>query len=152
VSFWLVLAFRRRAARFAEEDPTFESSGQLFERPYSVATVLAILAVLILFRQMPALASDLLKTALLVPVLRLLAQVVGPAARRPVLALAGFYVVDRVRAVLEEAPHVERLVFAAEMAAACGVLLWLLRPSRVRDLPAGAGRLALVGRGLRLAL
>ena len=150
-SVWLVLAFRHRAARIAADDPTFEPTAGLFERPYSVATVLAILGLRLVWIPMPVLAEDVLRTVLLIPALRLLDQVVGPPARRAVLTLAAFYVVDRVRVLFEDAPHVERLVFAGEMVAACAVLLWILRPARVRELPTGVGRLALVGRGLQVA-
>jgi small-conductance mechanosensitive channel len=153
ISLWVVLGFRGRAARLAAEDPTFEPTARLFDRPYSAAAILAALVMRLVWGgQLPSLAEEIVRTLLLVPALRLLGQVVGPAARRPVFALAVFFVVDRVRVLLEEAALVDRLVFLGEMGAACAVLSWLLRPARLSELPAGVGGLAQVGWGLRLAL
>jgi small-conductance mechanosensitive channel len=151
-SLWLVLVFRKRAARLAAEDPTFEPTARLFDRPYSVAIVLWIIAARLVWGEFPGLVDEVLQTVLLIPALRLVEPVLGPSARRLVLALALFYVVDRARAVIEAEPSVDRLVLAIEMAAACAVLAWLLRPARLSELPAGAQRFALLGRGLWLAL
>jgi small-conductance mechanosensitive channel len=149
---FVVMFLRQRAARLADEDPSFDATARLFERPISVALVLAMLVLRMIWGPLPGFGDELMRLLLLLPALRLLDQVVGPTARRPVLALAGFFVVDRARQLLEDAPRAERLVFAVEMMAACIVLLWLLRPARVLDLPAGIGRLAPVGRGLKIAL
>ena len=152
-SLWWVLALRQRAERLAAEDPSFEPTARLFDRPYSVALVLASLALRAVWREMPPFAEELLRTLILIPALRLVAPVVGPRARGPVFALAAFYVVDRARMLLDSAPLLERLLFCTEMAAACALLGWLLRPARVRELPAGApGRLAWLGYVARAAL
>jgi small-conductance mechanosensitive channel len=151
-SLWLVLSFRQRAARLAAEDPSFEPTARVFDRPYSVAIVLFIIGLRLAWGEIPGLVDEALQTVVLIPALRLLEQVLGPHARKLVLALALFYVVDRARALVETEPLVDRLVLALEMVAACGVLGWLLRPARVAELPAGSGRFALVGRGLWLAL
>jgi small-conductance mechanosensitive channel len=152
-SLWWVLALRQRAGRLAEEDPSFEPTARLFERPYSAAIVLASLGLRLVWHDMPGVAEELLQTLILIPALRLVAPVIGPAARSPLFALAAFYVVDRARVLLESALLLERLVFCGEMIAACAVLGWLLRPARVRELPAAAiGGLAWVGHGLRVAL
>jgi small-conductance mechanosensitive channel len=151
-SLWGVFAIRRRALRLADEDPSFATTASLFDRPYSVALIVAVLISRAFWQDIPALGEEGLRTLLLFPALRLLEQVVGPAARRPVVALAGFYIIDRARTVIESAPVVERLVFGVEMAAACAMIAWLLRPSRLSELPAGTSGLRLVGRGLQIAL
>lgn len=151
-SLWLVLVFRKRTSPLAAEDPSLEPTARLFDRPYSVAIVLAILTLRVVWGEIPGLVDEVMRILLLFPALRLLEQVVGPHARRPVLALAIFYMVDRARALIETEPLVDRLILAIEMAAVCAVLAWLLRPARLSELPAGVGRLALVGRGLWLAL
>jgi small-conductance mechanosensitive channel len=151
-SLWLVVSFRQRASRLAAEDPSFEPTARVFDRPYSVATVLFLISLRVVWGEIPGLVDEVLQTVILIPALRLLEQVLGPHARRLVLALAGFYIIDRARALIETELIVDRLVLAVEMTAACAVLGWLLRPARVAELPSGAGRFALVGRGLWLAL
>ena len=115
--------------------------------------VLASLALRAVWREMPPFAEEVLRVLIVIPALRLVAPVVGEDARAPIFALAGFYLVDRARVLLYSAPLFERLLFCAEMAAACAVLGWLLRPARVRELPSGAiGGLAWLGHGVRVAL
>ncbi len=49
--------------------------------------------------------------------------------------LAILFILDRARDLIDTTPTLDRLVFLGEMIGALGLLLWLLRPSRLARLP-----------------
>jgi hypothetical protein len=68
-----------------------------------------------------------------------------PSALAPLpWGLAVLFTIDRARDLLDTTPTLERLVFLGEMVGVLGLLIWLLRPSRVASLPEGQQRHPLV--------
>jgi small-conductance mechanosensitive channel len=143
------LSMRPRVREWAEADPEFASTAHLFERPLSTALVSALL--LLLVQDAPAPARALVGAALLVPALRVLSPWVPRQGHGVLYALAGLYVVDRVRDLLAAVPLLERGVLALELAAALACLLWLLRPARLAALPRTTGPRPWLGVALRAA-
>jgi potassium efflux system protein len=69
-----------------------------------------------------------------VATLRIVLRLV-PSALAPLpWGLAVLFTIDRARDLLDTTPTLERLVFLGEMVGVLGLLIWLLRPSRVASL------------------
>jgi small-conductance mechanosensitive channel len=148
----MLFAFRGRAARWAEHDEQFGNAALVFERPISSAVVLALLAAFWLYPRAPTVFTEMAGIALLIPTVRLLHGLLQPQLRPWLYWLALFYLVDRVRGVIEAIPSLERVLFFAEVTAAVLLLTYLLRPSRIARLPESAGALRALGVATRVAL
>jgi potassium efflux system protein len=94
-------------------------------------------------------------TISVVPVV-LIARRLAPRALRPLVAgVAVFFLIDRAREVMEALPTLERLTLVAELLAAVGFALWLLRPRRIALIPAEMLRapfVRVVGVAMRMAV
>ncbi|MDX1649342.1 MAG: hypothetical protein R3263_05770, partial [Myxococcota bacterium] len=132
--FALLLQLRRRTRSWPEDDPR-RASAVIWERPVSTTLLLGLLTQPWFHPHIPAMVRDLGGLVVLVPLLRLLPGLLPPALRPALYALAAFYVVDQLRALLASAPLCERLIFLAETAVAAALLLHLLRPARLAGLP-----------------
>ena len=65
-----------------------------------------------------------------------------------------FFAIDRARDFLDMMPTIQRVVFLMEMVGVLGFLFWLLRPSRIANIPAqlrGTQFLRLIGVAMRVA-
>jgi potassium efflux system protein len=87
---------------------------------------------------------------LLIPTLVLLFEVFPPELRKLWLAIAGFYLIDRVRYVVQSVELLERSLFLVEMIAASALAIWLLRRQNFELLVRVIGRAQLVNRMLRV--
>ena len=95
VSVWFALLLQRRALRLDAEDPSFEATVRVFQRPYSVAAIVAVLGVRVVWgAYLPGPVEEVLRTLVLLPALRLLAAV-RRARRAPAGAHAGRLLRDR---------------------------------------------------------
>lgn len=148
----LVLFGRRRLAGLPADDPDLTSARVVFERPYAVALLVAVVLVPTLYPRAPHALHTLAGLALLVPMLRLLPRLVEPSTRPAVYALAAFYVVHVIRDLLAGTPVLERALFTLEMVAAIGLLLLLLHPRRLADLHPDTHLPSPLWLGLRVAL
>jgi len=139
---------RRRLA--AGEEP--RGPVVVFERPISIALLGGIVVASTLMSNAPSLASRAIGLIVLAPVVRLLM----PLSERPtqplLLALAGFYLLDRVREVVDHVAIAERAILLLEVVLAALVIVRVLRSRRWRKLIEAArfGRLA--ERSLRVLL
>jgi small-conductance mechanosensitive channel len=159
-AFVLVLFFMRAQRSKKPETESREASrvggALLTERPFSTATVFGLLAAPLLIPDMPRAVQHTIGLILVFPLLRVLHLLLSARFRGALAALAIFYVVDRLRAVLTEAVVLERLVFVTELAFAIVASLWLFMimervgNSGSRVLRTGA-RALLVGFGLSFA-
>ena len=70
-----------------------------------------------------------------VATLRIIQRYLPPAMILFVWGLAVLYILDRCRDLLDTTPTLERFVFLGEMLGGLGLLIWLLRPSRIARLP-----------------
>jgi potassium-dependent mechanosensitive channel len=152
VTVLLVLLGRRRLAHLPADDPDLASARVIFERPYAVALLVAVVLVPTLYPRAPEALNRLAGLALLLPMLRLLPRLVEPSTRPAVYALAAFYLVHVIRDLVAATPVLERAIFAAEMLAAMGLLLLLLHPRRLLGLEPGAQLPRPLALGMRLAL
>jgi small-conductance mechanosensitive channel len=146
------LALRQRSQAWRADDPRLEASAVVFERPYSAALLVALLATPLLYPKAPRVVDNVAIALLVIPLLRLLPRLLEPALVPTAYALAAFAVLDQLRDVLEKRPFAERTLLLVETLAATALLWWMLRPERLAALPAGTRLPRSVGRILRLAL
>jgi hypothetical protein len=145
-------ALSRRVSRWTEDDPDLGAAAHFLTRPVSTAMLVALVALSSFHPGAPRIVADLVGLLLLVPVLRVMPPLVGPSFRPLLYAVAALYLVSRLRLQLAAAPLLERLIFTVEVVAAIAFLLWLMRPSRLRDLPAGTRISRVLVVGTRVAL
>jgi small-conductance mechanosensitive channel len=148
-------AIGTRARARAEEEYDLREAERVFETPVSMALVVVLAFVPQLHPLMPYLLSRLLAAVAAVAVIVIMRKLAPPAMLPLVLGFPAFFLVDRIRDVVETLPTVERLVLAGELAAAMGFLLWLVHPGRFAQIPPEILRepfYRVVGRGMRVAI
>jgi len=141
-------------ARLKErEDATAPLSGssQVFARPFSTALLLAALLTSAAFPYAPSVFLDIGGALLLIPLFRLATPLVERSFRPFLLALAGFYLLDRFRDALDGVVLLERCLFLLQVLGGAALLGWLLRPHRLASLPSHRESLRLLGWLLRAA-
>ena len=144
-------AMRRRSRQRRAEARTFAVSEAVLESPIALA-LLASLSVGLLFgRAAPRAARSLFGFALMIPPLFLLPHLVPPDLRPAPFALAGFYLVDRLRDLVEAVPLVERSLFTLEIAVALAGVVWLARSEPIRRLALRQRRAAVLSVACRIA-
>jgi small-conductance mechanosensitive channel len=153
----LVLALRSARTRVrqrTEEEKGLRRVADVFELPYSMAALIGLGAAPWLYPHVPLVLGQLLGAVALVPTVRLVRRFIEPALVPLVNALIVFYLLDRLRELAEIIPVLSRLILLLEMSAGALMIGWLLRPARLREVPAYAerGRLYLVGLACRGAL
>jgi small-conductance mechanosensitive channel len=144
-----LLAFsgRRRSRRWAEDDPRRLSFALFLRHPLASALLLTLIVTPTAFTRAPGVVIDLVFLAALFPALVILRELLPAELRGATYALAGLYVVDRLRDVVASLPLVERVMLVGEAILVLLLVLWLGRPARLAALQ-GASTLA---RALRLA-
>jgi small-conductance mechanosensitive channel len=118
---------RTTASGATETDPVVQSAMAIFERPFAIATLIALLLTPRLYVSTPPAVDDAVALLLLAPVLRLLLPLVDAPIRPALYVLAGLYLIDWLRDLLEAAPLVARIIFLIEMVAAAVLAVWLIR-------------------------
>ncbi len=129
------LALRPRALRWAAEDENSSLSAEILAHPYAAGALLAALAWPFLYANAPSNWEELFLLIALVASLRLLPRLLEPEIRPAFYALAGFFVVDRIRDMLATTPVLARGIFVAELAGFAAVLVFLLGTQRLALLP-----------------
>ncbi len=154
LSLVAALAAARRRLRTAQEaGPGLEEAEPVFQRPVETAILLSLLVAPWVHPEAPRMVLQLFYAALLIPAVLLLRRLVAPTLHPALYALVGFFLVDRMRQVLEGLAELERVIFLLELLAAIAILLWLGRPSRMAGIPAHLARspvLRRAGLGARL--
>ncbi len=148
----ITIAFRPRAAKIAAEDAAFEPTAMLFERPVSMAVLLAIAVTPWLHPTAPAIVESLFIAAALIPLLRLVPAVAGNRGYAVFVALTLLLITNQVRNAMEALPGIERLLLLAACILAAAATAWLLRPARLGRVSHGDSRLFRVAVGVRLSL
>jgi small-conductance mechanosensitive channel len=149
----LVLLFRLardRAALWAQKEPKLREAMRPLERSYSAAFVLTLISSLWLHPGLPRVLVHATAVLSFVPVLRILNHLVHPGLIRFVYIFAGFFLVDRVRDFVSPTPLLEQFLLSLEMAIGAGLMLWSLRPARLRGVELTAEEAQGLG-GLRWA-
>ena len=112
-----------------------EKSSEVFLHPIALAVFISLLAVHWMFPLAPGVVRDGVALLLLVPLLGLLPSLLHPGLRPMLYGVAVFFVVDRLRGMLEGAVFEGRIAFAVECLAASVFCFSLLRPSRIAQIP-----------------
>jgi small-conductance mechanosensitive channel len=140
-------SIRRHAASWDATDPRAASPRIIFDRSVSAAALVTLLSTPFLHPYAPAAVFHLAILAALVPILRLMPALVGPALRPAVFAVAALVALDQTRELLGVAVMPARLVLLGSLVVAAIMVGWLLR----RRPESEAGRPPLV-RGLVILL
>jgi small-conductance mechanosensitive channel len=140
-------SIRRHAASWDASDPRAASPRIIFDRSVSAAALVTLLSTPFLHPYAPAAVFHLAILAALVPILRLMPALVGPALRPAVFAVAALVALDQTRELLGVAVMPARLVLLGSLVVAAIMVGWLLR----RRPESEAGRPPLV-RGLVILL
>jgi small-conductance mechanosensitive channel len=137
VGLALVMRAARRRARFW----TGAGEGMVlaFDRPFSAALVLALLAVPWIYSQpLPRAVVTLAEVLALPPALRIMRGLLDPTLVPSLYVLGAFFLADLVRHFASVVPLLERQIFLFEMAACVAVLGWWVASRRPRASPAPA--------------
>jgi potassium-dependent mechanosensitive channel len=133
----VAILLSRKVAQWTQDHPHYEEAALFLKRPVSLALLITLMAVLLLFADnAPRLILSLIAILLLLPLLRLLPSLIHPAARPALLALAGLYIFDSLRNLFLVIPILDRLSFLFTDLVAILIALWLLRTARIRRLRA----------------
>jgi potassium-dependent mechanosensitive channel len=124
---------RGRVAELVKEEPKLIAMSRIYERPISAALLLGLWVTPWLYPTVPRPVIHLVGLLALVPAIRLLRRLVPPALVPGLYSLAGFYLVDRVRALISGAFLTEQAIFLIEMGAAIALSRWLLAPARIEQ-------------------
>ncbi|MDJ0849873.1 MAG: mechanosensitive ion channel [Myxococcota bacterium] len=140
----------RRRIRELGETHELHGSAAIFERPVSIAILVTLLLFAWAFRDAPTAVLQLVGLALVFPMLRLGATLVATAFRPILFIIGGFYLADGVRDLLASQALIQRILLLFQCGAAVGLLYWMLRPSRLAELPPGSHPSRWIGTGMQL--
>jgi hypothetical protein len=141
---------RNRIRRLGETE-TLHGSAEVFEKPISIAILFTFFAGILAFSFAPSIATDVLGALILVPVFRVVAPLVHPAFRPLLFAIAGFYLFDRARDLVDAVLSLERFLLLVQTVAGIGLIIWLLRPSRLAAVSAEEKPHWILGRLLQIS-
>jgi potassium efflux system protein len=145
-------AVKRRLENPIEGVPPIGRSGELFQRPVAIALLATILLTRLVHDPAPVGFTTLFTLGLLVPLVRLVPFLLPPQMRWVVWAIAALLVLSRARLIVHDAPLAGALLFFLEAIGMIATLLWLMRPSRLREMSADARVPRLLGAGMRATL
>ncbi len=128
----LILALRARSRHWPPDDPRREQGRLLLRRPWSMALVAGLGTTALVTPPAPRPVMELMGLVFLVPALRVLSVAVPRAFHGSLVGLAVFYLLDRLRGILEPVEGAGRWLLLFEVLAALAVLLWMLRPKRLQ--------------------
>ena len=118
---------RTHARRLAESDSLTTSAMKIFERPFSIAALITLILTPQLYLSTPPAVFDAIGLLMLIPIVRLVSPLLEDKLRPALYFLAGLYLIDWLRDLLEAAPLVARLIFVIEMLAASVLAVMVVR-------------------------
>jgi small-conductance mechanosensitive channel len=145
-------AVKRRLVNPVEGIPPVGNSGELFERPVSIAVLTTVLFARLVHGPPPIAFTTIISFAMIVPLVRLVPLMLPKNIRWVVWAMAGLVAISRARLILNESPLASELLFGLESIGMIAALLWLMRPSLLREMPADTHLPPLLGTGMRATL
>lgn len=124
----LLIRRSRTAARaWTATDPSVALGMSVFEKPLALATFVALLLTPWIYVSTPPAIDDAVGLLLVLPVVRLVSPLLDKPVRPALYMLAGLYLIDRLRDLVEAAPVVARIIFIVEMLAAIAIVVWVIR-------------------------
>jgi small-conductance mechanosensitive channel len=145
-------AVKRRLVNPVEGIPPIGNSGELFERPVSIAVLTTVLFARLVHGPPPIAFTTIISLLMILPLVRLVPLMLPKNIRWVVWAMAGLVAISRARLILNESPLASELLFALESFGMIATLLWLMRPSLLQEIPADAHIPRLLGTGMRATL
>ncbi|MCH8891338.1 MAG: mechanosensitive ion channel, partial [Myxococcales bacterium] len=145
-------AVKRRLAHPVEGVPPIGRSGELFERPVAIALLTSVLLARLVHGPAPIGFSTVITIVMIVPLVRLVPLLLPKPMRWVVWVMALLVVLSRVRLLVHEDPLAVELLFGLESVGMIATLIWLMRPARLREIPAGTHIPSLLGAGMRATL
>jgi potassium efflux system protein len=143
-----------RAKAHAEDNYDLREAELVFGLPTAMSLVI-VLGLTPQFHPLsPNLFQQLAFTFAIFPAALIARRLSRPALIPLVVGLPMFFLADRLRDMIEALPNTQRLLLLAELMAAMGFVLWLIRPSRLARLPAEMLRepfIRAVGTAMRIA-
>lgn len=141
---------RKTAQQFIIDHPTVTVGDSIFEKPYALAILSALLLTPWLYASSSSVLMDAMGLLLIAPVLWLMLPFLDAPIRPALFFLAALYVVDWLRDLVESDPTVTRIIFIIEMLATIGLIVWLIK---IRAFHGSSSRWQMLIRlGLKLAL
>jgi len=146
------LAVKRRLVHPADGIPPIGGAGELFERPLAIALLATALAARWIHGAVPVAFTTIIACMLIVPFVRLVPLLLPAQMRWVVWVMASLVVVSRTRLIVSEAPLASEVLLGIELIGMTATLLWLMRPSRLREIPLSGPVPPLLGIGMRVWL
>ncbi len=126
---------RSRTRTRAEVDNRLRHAQLVFEHPWAMAVLITAALTIPLDPLAPRTAGLVAALFMAVATLRIVQRYLPPAMILFAWGLAVLFILDRSRDLLDTTPTLDRLVFLAEMIGGLGLLIYMLRPSRIAKLP-----------------
>jgi len=145
-------AVKRRLVNPVEGIPPIGRSGELFKRPMSIAVLTTVLFARLIHGPPPIGFTTIISFLMILPLVRLVPLMLPKNVRWVVWAMAGLVAISRTRLILSESPLASELLFGLESIGMMTTLLWLMRPSLLREIPADAHLPPMLGTGMRATL
>lgn len=118
---------RKGARAWSITNPSIATGMAIFERPFAIATLLALMLTPWLYVSTAPALADAMGLILVLPVLWLVIPLLSEPIRPALLFLAILYVIDWLRDLVDAAPLVARYIFIIEMIVAIILIIWLIR-------------------------
>jgi potassium efflux system protein len=124
----IILYQVRKAARTCiAANPSIMVGSSVFERPFALAMLLALMLTPWIYASTSAVLTDAAGLLLIFPVLWIVLPLLNAPIRPVLVFLAIFYVIDWLRDLVAADPFIARIIFIAEMLVAIGLIIWLIR-------------------------
>ncbi|MEN8181397.1 MAG: mechanosensitive ion channel domain-containing protein, partial [Myxococcota bacterium] len=145
------LVVRRNSRHWAADDPR-QRAVPLLRQPVASSILLAFVLAPLVLTNAPGAVWEMGLLLLLLPALVVLRELLPRDLHGTVYGLALLYTLDRGADLLSGLPLVARTLQLGESLAALGLLFWLIRPGRLRDLRHAIPLAGMLRLGTRLAL
>ena len=126
---------RERTRTRADVDNRLRHAQLVFEHPWAMAVLLTAALTIPLDPLAPRSAGLVAAVFMAAATLRIVQRYLPPAMMRFTWGLVFLFIIDRGRDLLDTTPTLDRFVFLVEMIGGLGLLIWMLRPSRIAKLP-----------------
>ncbi|XZE53543.1 mechanosensitive ion channel domain-containing protein [Planctomycetaceae bacterium SH139] len=126
---------RKRTRTRAESDNRLQHAQLVFEHPWAMAVLITTALTIPLDPTSPRSAGLVAAVFITLATLRIVQRYLPPLMILFAWGLAGLFVLDRLRDLLETMPTLDRLVFLTEMVGGLCLLIYLLNPRRIAKLP-----------------
>lgn len=142
----LMYALRNYVRLLMKQEINLVHAGQIFERPISIAFLMALIASSWIYPMEPRLLTAFIGAFILVPTVTILRRLLTPRLYIILNALVIFYFVDQLRLLLVSLTVLSRVIFLTETFSGILFLLYLLRSFRRTEMDAAPDRLATIVR------